>query len=151
MIFDIMKKVLLFFTLLSFCAVGYSQEEPTTLEKLMSYQWTSPVDKVTDLLLNYSTDAQVYDMIMRGENVYHESYRFYVSDEPEWIFDETKLGSSNGIYIITEGKKGERCSVKKILGLAHQTLQIQYVKDPEDNAIWIGDPTAKRTYKGSPK
>jgi len=151
MISDIMKRVFLFFTLLPFCTVGYSQEEPTTLEKLMSYQWTSPVDKVTDLILNYSTDAQEYDMIMRGENVYHESRRFYLSDEPEWIFDESKIGTPNGKYIVVNAQGRSRCFVKKILGLAHQTLQIQYVKDPEDNAIWIGDPTAKRTYKGIPK
>jgi len=145
-----MKNALLFFTLLSFCTVGYSQEEPTTLDKLMSYQWTSPVDKVTDLFLNYSTDAQVYDMIMRGENVYHESCRFYLNDEPEWIFDESKLGTPNGEYIIVDTQGSSRCSVKQILGLAHRTLQIQYIKDPEDHRIWIGQPN-KDTYTGIPK
>ena len=145
-----MKKILTFFTLLSFYAVGYSQEEPSTLDKLMSYQWTSPVDKVTNLILNYSAETQEYDMIMRGENVYHESRRFYLSDEPEWIFDESKIGTPNGKYIVVNAQGRSRCFVKKILGLAHQTLQIQYIKDPEDHRILISQPN-KDTYKGIPK
>ena len=145
-----MKNALLFFTFLSFCTVGYSQEEPTTLEKLESCQWTVTLYNSLDVFLNYDATEQHYTAVSSRDE-YHESKRFYLSDEPEWIFDESKLRTPNGEYIIVESENGELCIVKKILGLAHQTLQIKYIKDPNDKTVWIGNPTAKCTYKGIPK
>lgn len=142
-----MKSLKIIFINLLFCLLGYmnilAQNPRTTMDSLMQYNWLTvfyikATDSISELRKFSSTEIKWY-AIYEGEATREMKCYYYLSNEPDTIFNMDKIGRfTSGRYIITEreGIIYSRCKITRLSNTEFEFLPLPLL----DNEIRIGKP-----------
>ncbi len=104
-----------------------AQEQRSQLEILASYEWHNylPEYEVLDIYIYTEDELNISSYLFKHSLEQHNTYPFYLSDEPDKEFDESKVGKAqNGKYIVFKDKNS-RAKVDEIRTLNDEELVLK--------------------------
>ena len=142
----IMKKIKLTLMLLFVCLCAqislFANEPKTTIEQLMAHrwQWEAPLTYKASVefigwFYFFSPKLALSVMRYEGQDRDQPSDWFYLSDRPEFEFDESKVGKTqNGKYIVRAKMKDIKdVTVDEIIELTDKMLKVRTVTPLHNN------------------